>query len=336
MINIDFSPNSIQDIFTSAEQVSSYADDIDRLSLPNHEDIDRELNSAKKDIDSYAKSIEQEAKEIKSNISNVLDKDFEYKFELFVQLVDKGLTDESFPITEWITEKQKLDESFSVRNFESLKNAIKNCENEDNKNNLEVEYLSIIEKYLNSPISFKHMSGKSFIKDCNDFIQENNKDCDNIYQNFKQFTYTKETGNSTVCSQANFWQTYHTMINIEDSLSQTITFLKQIPDNKIEDFVSFLSRTDFLFKRNHRNSIESFKKENLRNIIGVLHDQNIRENFLPGFINALNKVKENSYLKNEDKDMFEFVLKELEKTGQYLTLNNKFINKEEKTKTRKI
>lgn len=339
MINIDFSPNSIIDLLKNAQQVVSYADDIERVTLPNHEDIDRDLDNAKRDIDNYAKSIDQEGREIKSGLSSVIDKDFTYKFELFVQLAAQGLTEESFPITDWLTEKQQLDETFSVNNFYSLNSAIKNCENEDIKSYLENEYLSILKECLNCRISFKYMTGQSFVQELNRFISESQKDCMNIYQYFKKPVYNKETGMDSICSQANFWQTYYALKNIEQSpenLENATMFVKQIPQSQIGEFVAFLSRTDFLFKKNYKYTIESFNKDNVRNIIGVLHDKHIRDNFLPPFLICLNEFKEKSPLKNEDKEMFAFVIKELDKAGQYLTLSNKLVKKEEKTKTHKI
>lgn len=336
MINVDFLPNSIIDTLTNTQQVVSYADDIERINLPNHEDIDRELDNAKRDIDNYAKSIEQEAKEIKSNLSSMLDKDFTYKFELFVQLAAKGLIEESFPINDWLIEKQKLEETFSVSSFESLNSAIKNCEDEEIKNYLVSEYLSIIKECLNTPTSFKYMSGQSFIKELNRFVAENDKNNNDIYHYFKKPVYSKETGMGAICSQANFWQTYDAIKNIETSLNDSIIFLKQLPQNQIGAFVAFLSRTDFLFKKNYKYTIESFNKDNVRNIIGVLQDKEIRDNFLPPFLICLNEFKEKSPLKNEDKEMFAFVIKELDKAGQYWNLSNKLVKKEEKTKINKI
>lgn len=336
MINIDFSPNSIEYAFKSNEEIIDNADSIEKLDLPEHEDISSELIRAKKDIDSFSQDIGGAAKNIKSELSSILDKDFEYKFNLFVQLLSKGLTEESFPMNEWIEEKEKLNENFNNSHFSFLKSSTKNCENQEIKDLLIYEYLSIQKHCLNSNKSFKYMSGSGFIKDLNEFMIENALEETFINQKLKTETYDKINGIEYKSSQAYYWKVYSCLKNIDKNQHQVTSLLLDIKQEETKEFVSFLGKTDFFIKRNYKDFIEGFKKEPLRELVCLLENEQLRTKFFPEFLIQLENFKEKISLKKEDKEMFDSVIKELDKTNQYLTLSNKLDKKLEKSKTIKI
>lgn len=336
MINIDFSPNRVQDAFKANEEVIDNANNIERFDLPNHEDISHELSKAKSDMDSLAKDIEHSAKSVKIELSSLLENDFEYKFSLFVQLLSNGLTEESFPIKEWIEEKEKLDDNFNSSHFSFLKKSISKCENQEIKDLLIYEYLTIQKYCLNSNKSFKYMSGTSFIKELHELMNENSLKETFITEKLKNQIYSKEKGLEQISSQANYWRIHSFLKDIKNNQNQIISLLLDIKENEIKDFVTFLGKTDLFFKRNNRNYIEGFKQEPLREFLYILEDKTIRDNFFPEFIMNLDHLREKSSLKKEDEEVFDFVLKELVKGHQYLTLSNKLDKKLEKTKPIKI
>lgn len=336
MINIDFSPNRIQDAFKANEEVIDNANNIERFDLPNHEDISHELSKAKGDMDSLAKDIESSAKSVKIELSSLLENDFEYKFSLFVQLLSNGLTEESFPIKEWIEEKEKLDDNFNSSHFSFLKKSITKCENQEIKDLLIYEYLTIQKHCLNSYKSFKYMSGTSFIKELHELMAENSLKETFVNEKLKNQIYSKEKGLEYISSQANYWRIYSFLKDIKNNKTQIVSLLSDIKENEIKDFVTFLGKTDLFFKRNNRNYIECFKQEPLREFLYLFQDNMIKDNFFTEFIMNLDHLNEKSSLTKGDHEVFDFVIKELVKGYQYFTLSNKFVKKLEKIKTIKI
>lgn len=100
MIDIDFYPNSIINAVSSSEEINDLADGIERTTLPQHEEIDYELNRCKKDIDSNVSGISSSAKNINSELSTILNNDFDYKLNIYIQLLSKELTEELY--TSWL------------------------------------------------------------------------------------------------------------------------------------------------------------------------------------------------------------------------------------------
>lgn len=336
MIDIEFSPNSIIEAFKAAEESIDSADSLEKLSLPEQEDIERELESAKKEIDSFAKTITEQGKEIKSQLSSILNRDFEYKWNLYTQLLSNGLTEESFPIEEWIAEKECLEEVLSINDLKVIFKLAKNNSNEEIKNSLIYEGFNIVKACLNSTLSFKYGMGSSFIKESISLAKELDIKDFELSEKLRKSKYDKEKGSYKVNSQANYWKIYDLLKNIDENQKIIIEEISSIEKEEIKAFVYFLEKTDFLFSRNYSNRIEGFKKDNLRNTLFIAEDKHLRESFYPEFIKCMAIIQEKTYLSKEKKEDFSYVLQELEKGLHYLTLSNKLDKKMIETKKHKI
>lgn len=335
MIDIDFSPNSIISSLKLNEEILDCADSLERMSLPENDDISRELDKVKKEIDSYASSITTQSKDLLSELSSILNKDFEYKLNLYIQLLKTGLTEEEFPIQEWISEKEKLEESFSVNDFNGFLKEIKQSTNKDNQENLITQYFNIIKSYLNSNLSFKDNNGFTFFNEINKLGQDLLISNDDLFEKLKSCNYIKEKGYFKECSQTNFWNIYVLLKKPEENYQDITKYLLQINKDKIKDFVSFLEKTDFFLVRDYKNKITGFKQNNLREMLSFADNKELRDVFFPEYMTHLEKAK-NRLFSNKDKESFECVLIELEKGIYCLNLLNKFDKKFTTTKSNKI
>lgn len=334
MIDIDFSPNSIISLFHANEEAKDSADIIERISLPENEDIENELLKSKKDLDSYAKTIISACDSVKSELSNILNKDFEHKFNLFVQLLSNYLIEESFPIQAWVNEKEKLDEIFSKNDFSLLVNKIHEIKNEKIKEKLINEYFNIIKVCLNSEKYFKYNSGLSLLNESEIVSKKLNISDADIFERLKNYTYQKENDkNIKLNSNANFWKIYSLLKNKETEKS--VEFLLDIKEDEIKNFVNFLGKTDFIFIKDVRfNTIKGFSGNNLRETLFLAENKELREKFFPKFLISLENYK--NKISDSYKESFEYVIKELTQGHQYFTLLNKFDKKLPEIKKHKI
>lgn len=339
MIDIDFYPNSIINAISSSEEINDLADGIERTTLPQHEEIDYELNRCKKDIDSNVSGISSSAKNINSELSTILNNDFDYKLNIYIQLLSKELTDNTFPIGDWIEEKKKLKESFNYNSFNIILDAIKNTEKEDIKDTLIDEYCRIIKVCLNSSIAFKHNVGGSWIGDIQNLVKDFLLDDKKIFEEFKEKKYIRENeilNITTEFSQANYWSIYSLLNNIDENREKIYSYILPMKEKEIVNFVLFLEKTDFFVKRDFKDRIQGFKKEKLRETLFLCENKELRENFFLEYLNTLEKINNRIYLPKEHKETFEHVLGELKKGHQYLTLMNKLDKKMIETKKSKI
>lgn len=336
MIEIDFSPNSIIEALKASDETIDSADSLERLSLPEQEDIERELEKSKKDIDSFAKTITEQGKEIKSQLSSILNKDFEHKWNLYIQLLSNGLTEESFPIEDWISEKESLEETFNINELKSIFKLAKISTNEEIKNTLIYEGFNIVKSCLNSPLSFKYGMGVSFIKESISLAKELEITDFELSDKFKKSKYDKEIGSYKVNSQANYWKIYNLLKNPEENPESIIVEISTIKKEEIKEFVYFLEKSDFIFQRDYANRIDGFKKENLRNTLFLAEDKFLRDNFYPDFIKCIKSIQEKPFMNKQNKENFAYVLEELEKGLHYLTLSNKLDKKLVDIKKHKI
>lgn len=339
MIDIDFSPISIAEAFKANAQILDEADTMERMDFPEHDDIEKDLKKSKKEIDSCAKNITSQSEQVSSELSGILNKDFEHKFKLFVQLLTNGLTEESFPIEDWIEQKENIEEVFRKDDFYFLANAINETKNKEIKKLLISEYANIVKCYLNCSLSFKYNSGMELFKGYKSLI----KDCEindiDIFEQFKKLTYIKENDkleSHKICSNANYWNIYSLLTSSPQDTDKIIDFVLHVKDKQIAEFVFFLEKTDFFIKRNYKNQSEDFKKEPIRETLFLAENKELRENFFLEYVSYLENISKKSYLSNEKKEIFDYVLKELRTGHQYLTLLNKLDKKLIETKKLKI
>lgn len=339
MIDIDFSPISIDEAFKANAQILDEADTMARMDLPEHEDIEKDLNKSRKEIDSCTKNITSQSEEVSSELSGILNKDFEHKFSLFVQLLSKDLIEDSFPINDWIEQKETLKEVFKSDDFNLLVDAIKNTEREETRQILMSEYEKIVKCYLNSALSFKSQSGIGLFKEYIKLIKDSEIQDIDVFEKFKHTIYTKEKNKSQsqkICSNANYWHIYLELTRPVKINDKIINFLLHVKDSQINDFVIFLEKTDFFIERNYKNIFQNFKKEPIRETLFLAENKELRETFFLEYISSLEKVSQKSYLSKEKVEDFNYCLKELSKGYEFLTLFNKLDKTFKNTKPYKI
>lgn len=113
---------------------------------------------------------------------------------------------------------------------------------------------------------------------------------------------------------------------------KSVEFLLHIKEEEIKPLISFLGKTDFIFKRDNRNSIQGFLDNNLRDMLFLVENKELRENFFPQFLVGLEEYK--NKISNNFKELFEYVTVELTQGHQYLSLSNNLDKK--LTKDKKI
>jgi len=338
MIDFNFEPQAI-DLIKSIEVIKEHGESLSQVSLPSHEDIEREIQNEEKNIQSLGKEIVTANDDVLSEIKNIFSNDFENKISLFKQLLSINLTEDIFPIDEWINVADSLDYMISYNDIQTIESAIENQNNQEIKETLIYNFNNIIKQLLNNNQSFKYNSGKNIIENYVNFMKKIGKSEDEIDGFLKNRIYeNKEV--SLKNSGANFWKTYLSMNEIENNKDKIIEDLKKF---NVNDFFKFIMETDIFVKYSNKKlfsgkrNIESLKINKLREMIIIMEDNILQKEFFPTFLEELKKFEKICNLNQQNKEDFNFLILELEKGLHCLTLTSKLnTNKIDGVKEKKI
>jgi len=335
MIDFNFEPQAI-DLIKSIDVIKEHGESLSQVSLPSHEDIEREIQSEEKNIQSLGKEIVTANDDVLSELKNMFSSDFDSKISLFTQLVSTNLTEEVFPIKQWNEVAEKLDYLINYNDVKIIANAIEIQNNQEIKDTLLYNFNNIIKELLNSDKSFKYSNGKSIIENYINFMKKIGKNDSEIDDGLKSRIYeNKEVQLKN--SNANFWKLYLIMNDIENNKEKIKETLK---DFDINQFFSFIMNTDlfvsYSYKSNGKRSVSSIKINKLRELIILMEDENLQKEFFPNFLDKLKKFEKNMYLSTESKENFNFLMLELEKGLHCLTLTSKLNTNKTDVKEKKV
>lgn len=335
MIDFNFEPQAI-DLIKSIDVIKEHGESLSQVSLPSHEDIEREIQSEEKNIQSLGKEIVTANDDVLSELKNMFSSDFDSKISLFKQLVSINLTEEIFPIKEWIKVADSLDYIISYNDIQTIESAIENQNNQEIKETLIYNFNNIIKELLNSKQSLKYNNGNNIIKNYISFMKKNGKNDTEIDDSLKSRVYeNKEVKLKN--SNANFWKIYLIMNDIESNKEQ---IKEKIKDFDINQFFSFIMDTDlfvnYSYKSNGKRSLSSIKINKLRDLIILMDDEKLQKDFFPHFLEKLKNFEKNIYLSKENQETFSFLLLELEKGLNCLTLTSKLNTNKIETKEKKV
>lgn len=336
MIDFNFEPQAI-DLIKSIDVIKEHGESLSQVSLPSHEDIERELQSEEKNIQSLGKEIVTANEDVFSELKNMFSSDFDSKISLFTQLVSANLTEENFPIKQWNEVAEKLDYLISYNDVKIISNAIENQNNEETKEALIYNLNMIVKELLNSKRSFKYNNGKNIIENYIHFMEKLGKSENEIDDNLKYRTYeNKEVKLKN--SNANLWKFYLIMNDIENNKEKITKTIKEFEGN---DIFNFMMETDLFINYSYnskgRRNITSIKVNKLRELIILMDDELLQKEFFPHFLGRLKKFGETAYLNKENQENFNFLMLELEKGLHCLTLTSKLsISKTDAVKEKKI